>query len=243
MFGADTHGGRDRAISVKKFEGPSVFGESCAREPQDSPRRSTALVIARAVTSSYHEGEAGHAVHPGRVAVRGGTGRRGRPSPVAEAAPIAGGKMIAGHFGFAAAVKSRETAAPLWALMLATVWLDVVFVPLFLTYVETIKAVSGPPGAYGGGEIFADNTHSLVGAVALSVLLGLGALGLGLWRWPSAFGRARTPACTDRCSALLAGCGEGNARSRAWAAPADRGRQPHAGLRCAGAGAGYIFRP
>src|SRR5215467_11311894 len=133
MFGADTHGGRDRAISVKKFEGPSVFGESCAREPQDSPRRSTALVIARAVTSSYHEGEAGHAVHPGRVPVRGGTGRRGRPSPVAEAAPIAGGKMIAGHFGFAAAVKSRETAAPLWALMLATVSLDVVFVPLFLT--------------------------------------------------------------------------------------------------------------
>ena len=84
--------------------------------------------------------------------------------------------MIAGHFGFAAAVKSRETGAPLWALMLATVWLDVVFVPLFLTHVETIKAVSGPPGAYGGAEIFADYTHSLVGAVALSVLLGLGAL-------------------------------------------------------------------
>ena len=85
--------------------------------------------------------------------------------------------MIAGHFGFAAAVKSRETAAPLWALMLATVWLDVVFVPLFLTHVETIKAVSGPPGAYGGGEIFADYTHSLVGAVALSVLFGPWRLG------------------------------------------------------------------
>jgi hypothetical protein len=86
--------------------------------------------------------------------------------------------MIAGHFGFAAAVKSRETATPLWALMLATVWLDVVFVPLFLTHIETIKAVSGPPGTYGGGEIFADYTHSLVGAAALSVLLGLGAAAL-----------------------------------------------------------------
>ena len=39
--------------------------------------------------------------------------------------------MIAGHFGFAALVKSRERQAPLWALMLATVWLDIVFVPLF----------------------------------------------------------------------------------------------------------------
>jgi hypothetical protein len=86
--------------------------------------------------------------------------------------------MIAGHFGLAAAVKSRETATPLWVLMLATVWLDVVFVPLFLAHVETIKAVSGPPGAYGGGMIFADYTHSLVGALALSALLGLGALAM-----------------------------------------------------------------
>lgn len=38
--------------------------------------------------------------------------------------------MIAGHFGFAAAVKAREPEAPLWALMLATQWLHVVFVPL-----------------------------------------------------------------------------------------------------------------
>ena len=40
--------------------------------------------------------------------------------------------MIAGHFGLAAAVKSHERQAPLWALMLATVWLDIIFVPLFL---------------------------------------------------------------------------------------------------------------
>ena len=31
--------------------------------------------------------------------------------------------MIAGHFGFAAAVKSREPQTPLWALMFATAWL------------------------------------------------------------------------------------------------------------------------
>ena len=80
--------------------------------------------------------------------------------------------MIAGHFGFAALVKSRERQAPLWALMLATVWLDIVFVPLFVAGVETITSV-GRPGGYGAGIIHADYTHSLVGAIALSVVFGL----------------------------------------------------------------------
>ena len=80
--------------------------------------------------------------------------------------------MIAGHFGFAALVKSRERQAPLWALMLAAVWLDIVFVPLFVAGVETITIV-GRPGGYGAGIIHADYTHSLVGAIALSVVFGL----------------------------------------------------------------------
>jgi membrane-bound metal-dependent hydrolase YbcI (DUF457 family) len=88
--------------------------------------------------------------------------------------------MIAGHFGFAALVKSRERQAPLWALMLAAVWLDIVFVPLFVAGVETITIV-GRPGGYGAGIIHADYTHSLVGAIALSVVFGL-AFG---WRWGS----------------------------------------------------------
>jgi hypothetical protein len=88
--------------------------------------------------------------------------------------------MIAGHFGFAALVKSRERQAPLWALMLATVWLDIVFVPLFVAGVETVAFV-GRPGGYGAGIIHADYTHSLIGAIALSVVFGL-AFG---WRWGS----------------------------------------------------------
>jgi hypothetical protein len=90
-----------------------------------------------------------------------------------------GRAMIAGHFGFAALVKSRERQVSLWALMLATVWLDIVFVPLFVAGVETITV--GRPGGYGAGIIHADYTHSLVGAVALSVVFGL-AFG---WRWGS----------------------------------------------------------
>jgi hypothetical protein len=81
--------------------------------------------------------------------------------------------VIAGHFGLAAAVKARAPATPLWALMLATQWLDVVFVPLLVGGVERLEPVAGTkPGAYGGAIIHADYTHSLVGAVVLSILLG-----------------------------------------------------------------------
>ena len=80
--------------------------------------------------------------------------------------------MIAGHFGFAALVKARARQAPLWALMLATVWLDVVFVPLFLAGIETIEFVPGTHGGYGAGTIHADYTHSLLGAVLISALFG-----------------------------------------------------------------------
>jgi hypothetical protein len=77
--------------------------------------------------------------------------------------------VIAGHFGFAAMVKSRERSAPLWALMLATVWLDVVFTPLFLFHRETVQPVHA---GYGGLIIHADYTHSIVGMLVLSAALG-----------------------------------------------------------------------
>jgi hypothetical protein len=87
--------------------------------------------------------------------------------------------MIAGHFGFAAGVKAAEQQTPLWALMLGTVWLDIVFVPLLLMGIETFEPVAGTHGGYGANIIHADYTHSLVGAAALSAVYGA-ALGL---RW------------------------------------------------------------
>ena len=96
--------------------------------------------------------------------------------------------MIAGHFGFAAIVKAREPRVPLWSLMLATVWLDIVFVPLFLAGIETLKPVSGLPGGYGQNLIYADYSHSLLGALLLSAIFGL----LFNWRWGS------------RCAVVLA---------------------------------------
>ena len=79
--------------------------------------------------------------------------------------------MIAGHFGFAALVKAREQQTPLWILMLATVWLDIFFVPLFMMGIETISPV-GNQMAYGAAIIHADYTHSIVGVVVLSAILG-----------------------------------------------------------------------
>lgn len=81
--------------------------------------------------------------------------------------------MIAGHFGLAAGVKARAPEVPLWALMLATQWLDVVFVPLFLLGIEVLQPLDGSrPGAYGEAIIHADYTHSLVGALLLSAFFG-----------------------------------------------------------------------
>lgn len=81
--------------------------------------------------------------------------------------------MIAGHFGFAAVVKSRAPRAPLWALMLASVWMDVLFVPLFVAGIEPIEKMPGTNGGYGEGIIHADYTHSLVGALVIAVTFGL----------------------------------------------------------------------
>jgi hypothetical protein len=81
--------------------------------------------------------------------------------------------MIAGHFGLAAGVKGKAPSVPLWALLLASQWLDVVFAPFLIAGVEHFVPLDGArPGAYGGAVIHADYTHSLVGAVLLSVLFG-----------------------------------------------------------------------
>lgn len=80
--------------------------------------------------------------------------------------------MIAGHFGLAAGVKAVERQVPLWSMMLATVWLDIVFVPLLFTGVESVTPAPGATGSYGGSIIHADYTHSLVGALVLSAVFG-----------------------------------------------------------------------
>ena len=78
--------------------------------------------------------------------------------------------MLAGHFGLAAVVKARQPQLPLWSLMLATQLLDVIFLVTYALGVERLDPVQGTSGGYGNLIITADYTHSLVGALAISLL-------------------------------------------------------------------------
>ena len=81
--------------------------------------------------------------------------------------------MLAGHFALAAVVKSRQPQVPLWALMLSTQLLDVVFVALYLLNIEGFRPVEGTQGGYGELIISADFSHSLIGAFGISTLASL----------------------------------------------------------------------
>ncbi|WP_053372706.1 metal-dependent hydrolase [Paenibacillus sp. FJAT-27812] len=76
--------------------------------------------------------------------------------------------MFAGHFGLAAAVKAMEPQVPLWALMASTQLMDIVFISLLLSGVESLEPIGD--GGYGKTIIHADYTHSLVGALLRSAI-------------------------------------------------------------------------
>lgn len=80
--------------------------------------------------------------------------------------------MIAGHFGLAAGVKASETRLPLWALMLSTFLLDVVFVFFAAAGLESLSQIDPDRPAYGGALIQAYYTHSLVGALLIAAVAG-----------------------------------------------------------------------
>ncbi|GMK40053.1 permease [Paenibacillus sp. CCS19] len=86
--------------------------------------------------------------------------------------------MFAGHFGLAAIVKSRTSRVPLWALMVSSQLLDVAFIPMVMTGAESMdETVYG--GGYGEVIIHADYTHSLLGAIILTLVAALA----GRWIW------------------------------------------------------------
>jgi membrane-bound metal-dependent hydrolase YbcI (DUF457 family) len=79
--------------------------------------------------------------------------------------------MLAGHFGLAAIVKSRQPQVPLWALMLSMELLDVLFLVLYFVGTESYKAVPGTGGGYGEKIFSADYSHSLVSALVMSLVV------------------------------------------------------------------------
>src|SRR5512138_622104 len=88
--------------------------------------------------------------------------------------------MVAGHFGLAAGIKKLAPRLPLWSLLLATFFLDVIFIFFAAGGLEKINPVDpANPNAYGGSLIQAYYTHSLVGALLISAIAGL----FAGWRW------------------------------------------------------------
>ena len=56
--------------------------------------------------------------------------------------------------------------------MLATAWLDVIFILTYAAGIEEIEDVPGTDGGYGNVIIHADWTHSLVGSAVIAAVTG-----------------------------------------------------------------------
>lgn len=76
--------------------------------------------------------------------------------------------MIAGHIGVAAAAKSFDRKLPIWALLIATFFIDIVFAVLWLLGRESMEAREGTDGGYGNLAFSIDYSHSYVGAILLA---------------------------------------------------------------------------
>lgn len=76
--------------------------------------------------------------------------------------------MVVGHFAVAAAVKAKEPKVPLWALMVSTHLIELLFMPLYLTGIETLEPATEGTGAI----IHANYTHSLLGALLAALVAG-----------------------------------------------------------------------
>lgn len=97
--------------------------------------------------------------------------------------------MTAGHFGLAAGVKAGAPRLPLWALMVATYLLDIIFIMLLAAGgIENFAPIDPAHPGYGAVIIHAYYTHSLVGALLISVIAGLIAMRFWGQRNGSVFG-------------------------------------------------------
>lgn len=81
--------------------------------------------------------------------------------------------MTTGHFALAAGVRPRARTVPLWALMLSTYLLDVVFMALVAAGVESFAPMDPTQPTYGRTIIHAGYSHSLLGALVIALLAGI----------------------------------------------------------------------
>jgi hypothetical protein len=87
--------------------------------------------------------------------------------------------MMIGHFALGAATKQFTPMIPIWILLLAPQFMDVVFVPFVLIGIESFEF-----GPYGHLSLNIQYSHSLVGAVAIAAV----AYWIGNRFWKSSHG-------------------------------------------------------
>ena len=80
--------------------------------------------------------------------------------------------MFVGHYGVAFAAKRAAPRVPLWVYFVAVQWLDVVWSLLVLLGIEKLRIVPGFTEANALDLYYMPYTHSLPGALALSILFG-----------------------------------------------------------------------
>jgi hypothetical protein len=80
--------------------------------------------------------------------------------------------MFIGHYGPAFAGRAIEKRLPLWLLFIAVQWLDVMWSALVMLNVEKLRIVKGFTESSSLDLYYMPFTHGLVGALALSAVLG-----------------------------------------------------------------------
>jgi hypothetical protein len=81
--------------------------------------------------------------------------------------------MFIGHYGVAFAAKPTAPRVPLWVWFIAVQWLDILWSILTLAGVEKFSIVQGFTEGSALDLYYMPYTHSLPGAIALSLLLGV----------------------------------------------------------------------
>lgn len=79
--------------------------------------------------------------------------------------------MIAGHIGVAVAAKSFDRKIPVWALLIATFMIDILFLVLWTLGLEKMENLAGTSGGYGKMAFEIDYSHSYIGVTLLSLFV------------------------------------------------------------------------
>lgn len=79
--------------------------------------------------------------------------------------------MIAGHIGAAAGAKRWAPKVPLWALLVATFFIDILFGILWLFGVESLDTREGTDGGYGNLAFNVDWSHSFFGTLFICLIV------------------------------------------------------------------------